>query len=170
MIKLNLGSGGRWLPGYVNIDTIDFDLLEDPPSDKVEYLKCNVFELRKHFLSDSVDEVYASHFFEHLEHADIIELLYIVWDIFREGGELRVVVPDFYTIMANYSEKHAAGNFSDLDLLHTKVFNCEEETFHKSIWSEQIGKHYLTREGFFAIEAVVCREEEIVFQCKVIKK
>ncbi len=165
-LRLNLGSGGRLLPGYVNIDMLELDLFKKSSiGPTMEYLRADIFQLRKYFASETVDEVRASHFFEHLTHQQIITLLYHIWDLLKPKGRLVIVTPNFPEILRLYEVKHREGDFTDLDLLHTKIFNEEDETFHRSIWNSEIGHFYLTREGFYNHPKITFpSDEEIKFE------
>lgn len=147
-MKLNLGCHNIMRPGYVNIDRVKLPLLNLP--EDITFLNIDAMHIDQYFLENSVSEVYASHFFEHLTHAQITELLFRIWGVLRVGGVLDITVPDFYGILTMYKEKHQKGLFSDLDLLHTRVFNVpEDENGHRSIWYKEIGEYYLLREDFF---------------------
>jgi predicted SAM-dependent methyltransferase len=150
MKKLNLGSGWRLLEDYINIDFLDLHFQPNAP-----YIKMDVFDLPLYFGSDSVDEVYASHFFEHLTHTQVLDLMYKIWDVLKPGGKLIIITPDFLETIKLYRDKQLSdGDFNDVDLLHTKIFNIEEETLHKSVWYDAIGKYYLTRENFYRVDEV----------------
>lgn len=159
-MKLNLGCGNRILPNYINIDNMKLEFKTG------NFLNINVFDLPKYFKSNSIHEIRASHFFEHLTHSQIIKLLYICWDLLIPKGILHIIVPDFYSIMEIYQLKAQKRDFKDIDLLHIKIFNEEDETVHRSIWSKDIAKYYLEREGFYKIEVMRNLSEiELEFNC-----
>jgi hypothetical protein len=83
MIKLNLGCGIFYKPGYVNID-----LEESEIADKVLDVSLLPYE------DNSVDIIEASHI---IEHFDIIHLPYILaewYRVLKPGGELNIETPD----------------------------------------------------------------------------
>lgn len=81
-LKLNLGCGQKYLPGYVNCDVLPhvradryFDL-DRPPYP---------------FADDSVDEVFMDNVLEHLE--DVVAVMGELHRLLRPGGRLRILVP-----------------------------------------------------------------------------
>jgi predicted SAM-dependent methyltransferase len=90
--RLNLGCGGRFHPGWVNLD-----LQPQNPS------------VRRHdattplpFGDASFDAVYHSHLLEHLPRDRAAPFLRECWRVLRPGGVLRVVVPDLERIARLY--------------------------------------------------------------------
>ncbi len=79
-MKLNLGSGKNQIDGYLSIDIADFgnnmvwDVSRGLP-----------------FEDDSIDEIYSSHFFEHVD--DLIWLMNEVWRVLKSDGVCKFVVP-----------------------------------------------------------------------------
>ena len=147
--KINLGCRNNLLPDHVNIDTCN---LQGGFADQV--LQINALELDMHFRGNSIEEVRASHFFEHLTHFQVSDLLYKIWGILKPGGKLIIIVPDFPALIDDFQQRHRVGDFSTVDLLHLKVFNTEEETPHQTVWYEAIGRYYLEREGLFHVTHV----------------
>lgn len=146
-LKLNLGSRNNLLKGYINIDfSGDFD--------SSNFKKMDILSIDDYFLAGTVSEIKAVHFMEHLTHQQVTVLMYKLWCLLIPAGVLEIITPDFYNLISYYKDKHKNGDFSDVDILHIKVFDTEEETFHKTVWYEEIGKYYLEREGFFSVKEV----------------
>lgn len=89
---LNLGCGGRYHPGWVNIDftarsesVIAYDLSKGIPA-----------------ADNTYDVVYHSHLLEHFSKDDAPRFLQECLRVLRPGGILRVVVPDLETIARHY--------------------------------------------------------------------
>lgn len=76
-LRLNLGCGGTPLDGYVNIDRAHGQ---------------EAYPLS--YADGSVDEVRASHLFEHFAFADSINVLKDWVRVLKPGGVLRIAVPD----------------------------------------------------------------------------
>jgi predicted SAM-dependent methyltransferase len=110
-LRLNLGSGFRPRPGWVNVDLSD---AADLPLDLRERLP---------FDDDTVECIYTEHFFEHLSYPNLADAT--AWeletasnpsealDFLREckrvltaGGQLDIVVPDAEGMLAEYNERH----------------------------------------------------------------
>lgn len=71
-VRLHLGCGAKWWPGYVNLDD-EVDLLDLPYSE--------------------VDEIHAIHLFEHLPRLEIVKYLTHWHEILRPGGKLVLEMP-----------------------------------------------------------------------------
>lgn len=91
-MRVNLGSGGRFRSGWLNIDfaarppnVIGHDLRQGIPLD-----------------DDTVDFSYSSHVLEHFDKNAGLELLREQNRILRPGGTIRVVVPDLEVLARNY--------------------------------------------------------------------
>jgi SAM-dependent methyltransferase len=156
-LKLNLGCRNILLPGYINIDMMCLDLVDHPSftlKDKQSYYQMDVMEIDEHFLAGTVDEVYASHFFEHLSDNQVTNLVWKIWTLLKPGGKLTIITPDFHAILNHFKAKHEQGDFSDVDLLHIRVFDIPEQSGHRTIWYKEIGKYYLEREGYYFINTI----------------
>jgi predicted SAM-dependent methyltransferase len=156
-MKLNLGCRNNILERYVNVDFDELHFrVENPVQTKEEqdtlFLCADIMDIDLYFKAGTIEEIVANHFFEHLTHEQITKLLYKLWCLLMPGGMLKITTPDFYQLLCSYKEKHEKGDFSDVDILHIKVFDTEEESFHKTVWYYEIGKYYLEREGFFKVE------------------
>ncbi len=155
-MKINLGCRNRILHGYANIDLFvpKFNWEDSIQDEETSFYKINAMDIDQHFEAGTIDEIVATHFFEHLTHEQITTLLYKLWCLLKPRGELIITTPDFYNIINSYKSKHEAGNFSDVDILHIKVFDTKEESFHKTVWYKEIGEYYLEREGLFHVEGI----------------
>lgn len=97
MIRLNCGCGEWLLSGYVNIDsdpTLNVDLAATMPP--IPYG------------DESVDEVWACHYLEHLDQPTGAEFLRECYRVLKPGGIVAVVVPDTRAIAAAYLEGRVA--------------------------------------------------------------
>jgi predicted SAM-dependent methyltransferase len=160
-MKINLGCRNNIMKGYINMDIEEllFEIGSDPRRnmleiDETEFLHGDAMNIDKYFRTGSVSEVIANHFFEHLTHEQVTILLYKIWCILEPGGLLKITTPDFYGLIKKYKRLHESKDFSDVDILHIKVFDTKEETYHKTVWYEDIGKYYLEREHFFEVTEI----------------
>ena len=88
-LKVNLGSGDRPLPGFINVDVLPTAKGVDVVADISDELP---FEDR------SVSLVYAIHLLEHFPHARSVEVLREWRRVLEPGGPLFVAVPDLHAI------------------------------------------------------------------------
>jgi predicted SAM-dependent methyltransferase len=114
-LKVHLGCGYDVRPGWLNLDLA----VDDSPARRnagpgAQFIS---YDLRRGLPLDegSCDLIYSSHFFEHLEYADGVNLMRASWLALRPGGVFRIVIPDYRTICSAF----ASGDqeyFSLLDL------------------------------------------------------
>lgn len=132
--KLNLGSGpGKFnLEGYENIDLLDGE---------------NVYPLD--FESETVDEIRASHILEHFGKKELQAVLRDWCDKLKDGGILKIAVPDFKKV----AEKYIAAEKTDHKINDYVMGGQDDENdFHKSIFDEEMLRHYMTEAGLVDIE------------------
>ena len=122
-VKLNLGSGNRILPGFLNLDI--------QPASGVDII-CDLNEGIP--LNDNtVTEIYTSHTLEHLN--DIVQIMEEIFRVCKDGAIVKIKVPYFKSI----------GAFKDPT--HKRFFT--EETFAYFDKEEQI-KHGFADYGIIA--------------------
>lgn len=93
MVKLHLGCGKRYLPGYINID------ISSPIAD----LHCDVRRLP--YPDEYVDEIYACHILEHFGRHEFKDVLREWGRVLVKNGKMYISVPDLEASFAYY-EKH----------------------------------------------------------------
>lgn len=79
-VRLHLGSGYKYWPGWINIDMMDADIIHD-----VKTLPM--------FENESVDEIQAIHVFEHFSRMDIDVILKEWRRVLKNGGKLVMEMP-----------------------------------------------------------------------------
>ena len=123
MIKLNLGCGSVRPEGWINTDSsLNANIQKIPLIGKrisklfnpVEYNSNNFryMNLNKRwvFADNSIDVVYASHLFEHLSLKSAALFMKEAYRCLKQGGVIRIVVPDLYKISKKYIEDYESGN------------------------------------------------------------
>jgi len=137
MVKLNLGCGVFYKPGYVNIDLSEKDV-----ADEVQ----NVAELK--FESNTVDVIEASHI---IEHFDIIHLPYVLAEWFRvlkPDGVLCIETPNLLKSIITLKPK----NYESKKLTYQFLFGIDYEgNSHKMGFTSRFLKKYLLSTGFTKI-------------------
>lgn len=92
--RLHLGCGSRYLPGYIHVD-----ITAHPHVDVVTDVTQS---MDSYFQPGSIDEIYACHILEHIGRRSVEETLKSWLRLLRPGGVLRLAVPDFQAIVAEY--------------------------------------------------------------------
>lgn len=134
MIKLNLGCGRKYLPGFINIDIEEFDHVDYVTSiDKLDI-----------FRGGSVSLIYASHVLEHTPRPQTEPILNEWYRVLMPGGILRVAVPDFEAIIKVYSKNRNLDEL--LGLLYGKQ-DCEYD-FHYKVFDFSTLSSLLKMVGF----------------------
>ena len=148
-VRLNIGCGNYPLEGYTNIDdspTADSDI----QADAMTYLAG--------LENDSVDEIYAGHFLEHLPQVEGLKFLAECWRVLKPGGKCGIVVPDMKSVLAQYVAgspalaEHPANTFwplKDLDAVCGLFLygTCQESQHRWSYDGSTLGRAML-RSGF----------------------
>lgn len=96
-IKLDLGCGTRKQPGFVGVDAIDFVGVDE------------VRDLRQPWpwKDGSVDEVFSSHFVEHLTGPERVHFFNELYRVLKVGGKATVIVPHWSNACAYGDPTHA---------------------------------------------------------------
>ena len=156
---INLGSGTRAIPGFINIDFFT--------TPGVDYGADLRFPLR--IGTDTVAGIFCEHTLEHLCYRDAYALLSECHRILKPGGTIRIVVPDLSLFLNNY----CAGNqdwFREWERLMFResivpersgrtlgspleaVSFVTQEYGHASCWDFDTLRNHLERSGFRDIE------------------
>jgi len=137
MIKLNLGCGVFYKPGYINIDLSEKDV-----ADEIQ----NVADLM--YETNSVDVIEASHI---IEHFDIIHLPYVLAEWFRvlkPNGELCIETPNLVKSLVTLKPK----SYDSRKLTFQFLFGIDYEgNVHKMGFTSKLLKKYLIATGFTKI-------------------
>lgn len=133
-IKLHLGCGKIHIDGFVNIDVDNYpsvDIVDD-----VRYLKS--------FKENTVDLIYACNVLEHLGRWKYMPALRRWYTLLKEGGILRVSVPNFESLCEYYLETR------DLVSLYSALYAGQDTplNYHYWCWDFETLKQDLESVGF----------------------
>ena len=113
------------------------------------------------FKSNSVDVVFTSHFLEHLDKEKGINFLEEIFRVLKDGGLLRIIVPDLDTAFRMYNE----GNVDKMqDLFFYTSKDCDFSA-HKYNYNFNTLKEKLSKIGFKNIT----KEGYLIGNCPDIK-
>ena len=86
-IKLNLGCGTNFIPGFINVDKF----IEAPEG--VNYIEGDIRDLP--FEKEYADYIICDNVLEHLPQADVPVALHEIRRVLKKGGRAVLIVPDF---------------------------------------------------------------------------
>ena len=91
-IKLNLGSGGRSLKGWINIDNYDYEEGDTSRSGSEYDIKMDIRHLEVN--DESVDAILMVHVVEHFVRWQFVDMLDMFHAKLKKGGQLIIETPD----------------------------------------------------------------------------
>lgn len=109
-MKLHLGCGKRYVPGFVHVDLADLPHIDH---------RSDVRSLPM-FKDESADLIYACHVLEYFDRTEVLDVLREWQRVLKHGGVLRVAVPDFAAIAEVYR------GYGDLSLVHGPLYGRME--------------------------------------------
>jgi predicted SAM-dependent methyltransferase len=136
-MKLHIGCGDKYLPGFKHMDII--------PKPHIDYV-ANASDLS--FLDDGcVDEIYACHVLEHFKRFEVDGVLSEWSRVLRAGGLLRIAVPSFNAVAAEYAQH------GDLDKVLGLLYGGQnyEYNFHFQTYDFNRLKGLLEKAGFINV-------------------
>jgi len=137
-IKLHIGCGKKYLPGYKHLDVI--------ADDHIDFV-CEAHNLK--MIEDaSVSEIYACHILEHIKRHEVDNVLKEWYRVLEIGGSLRVAVPDFKSIVDEYTQNNNLASL--LGLLYGG--QTHEYNFHYMAYNFDLLSNFLKKSGFKKIQ------------------
>jgi glycosyltransferase involved in cell wall biosynthesis len=141
-IKLNLGAGGVEIPGYISVDKFDTraHILMDAENLNLPF--------------DSVEEIVASHLFEHINPWTINVVLKNWFDILKCGGKLILEMPDIEQLCKAFITANKQDRYGYLNNIYAPVNTTGEgstsdvTSYHKWGWYPEILFDHLSWTGF----------------------
>lgn len=140
-MKIHLGSGKRFIPGFVHVDLADFDHIDYKQN--VNNLSC--------FEDNTADLIYACQVLEYFDREEMPAVLSEWKRVLKPEGILRLSVPNFKTL----SDLYQAGLSLDyfLGTLYGKWSIGEDKyIFHKTTFDFNSAKNVLEDNGFKDVE------------------
>ena len=131
---LNLGSGNQVLTGQDGTKYINIDMYPYPEVDIIRDVEKGL-----PFDDESVDEIYTSHFLEHIN--DLNFVMEECYRVLKKGGIMRIIVP------------HCSTPESIRDPSHVRFFHEQTFLYFTQPWATDIG-HYRTKCNFKIITNV----------------
>ena len=179
IVKVNLGAGLSVTEGWSNVDTDLHALFSKLPaviikalyrvsSVKRQYSQKEYLDLLKNhifiphnleyglpFPDKSIDFLYSSHLIEHLFQDDAVKLLREAYRVLKEGGRLRIGVPDLEYAVSLYQK----GNKREaLEFFFTTSKSTDYFSRHKYMYDFDLLRTLLAETGFIDIERCSYRQ------------
>lgn len=145
-MKLHLGCGKRYIPGYIHIDALDFDHVDHVASiDNLSFIP-----------DESVEVIYNCHVLEHFKRRDTKKVLSEWNRVLKPGGVLRVSVPDFESLSNVYQ------SYKNLDLVVGALFGRQDYLYnmHYNVFDFSSLERNLTDAGFKNVRRYDWRETD----------
>ena len=139
-IKLNLGCGKRYIPGFIHVD------LDDYPH--IDY-KTDISDLSM-FQDSYADLIYSSHTLEYFDRFDVLNVLKEWRRVLKPDGTLRVAVPDFEALVRVYQDSKDLGKIIGplYGRMLIKTPDGEKKFYHKTVYDFASLKNVLETSGF----------------------
>ena len=121
-MKLHLGCGKRYIPGFVHIDAVEY-----PHVDHVATIDNLGF-----IADDTIDLIYTCHVLEHFRRKDVGRVLREWHRVLQPGGTMRIAVPDFARLCEVYQRTQ------DIGLVIGSIFGRQDYLYniHYNIFDE----------------------------------
>jgi SAM-dependent methyltransferase len=133
-MKLHLGCGKRYIPGFVHIDAVDYPHVDHVATiDNLSFIP-----------DDSVDLIYNCHVLEHFKRRDVDRVLCEWRRVLKPGGVLRISVPDFAQLCEVYRRENR------LDLVIGALFGRQDYLYniHYNVFDFSSLERALEQAGF----------------------
>jgi len=145
-MKLHLGCGKRYLPGFVHIDAVEFPHVDHVAAiDNLGFIQDNSCSL-----------IYNCHVLEHFKRRDTLRVLQEWHRVLEPGGILRTSVPDFAALCEIYRRNH------DLKQVVGPLFGGQNYLYniHYNVFDFPTLKAHLEAAGFTDVRTYDWRETE----------
>lgn len=179
MKKVNFGSGNISPEGWISLDSSPSVLLAKIPYSNLIKMVLNKINLIDKdalktswpsniifwdfrwgipFRDNSIDIIFTSHFLEHLPQKNALNFLNKCYKILKNGGIIRIIVPDIDIILNNYSKGFRGNQIDATNELNLRFF---EEGQHKHMYNYNSLSSILSSIGFKNIKKLDYRKSKI---------
>lgn len=149
LMKLHIGCGKRFIPGFVHIDQVAF-----PHVDHVQ-------DVRRlaNFADNTASLIYACQVIEYFDREEVMGVLADWRRVLASGGVLRLSVPNFAMICKLYQSRISLDNF--LGTLYGRIPDGKSGfVYHRTTYDEPSLRELLATLGFEQIELWDWRQTE----------
>lgn len=140
-MNLILCAGERQVSGFTHHDVKPLNGID---------IVCDLLDISKHVNNNSCDKIHFTHALEHFPTKQVPEVLQIVKNLLKEGGELYIEVPNFAWHATLILNEHR-----DRDAVYYCFGGQEDEwDYHKTGFTPLILKEDLEKAGFKNIRVI----------------
>jgi len=154
-IKLNLGSGGRPLKGFINIDNYDYEKNDSSRSDSIYDLKMDIRSLD--CLDGCIHTILLVHVIEHFTRWETIRMLKHYYQKLVVGGLLIVEMPDLDKCIEWYLKGKEAPHMNT----PIGIMNMGLTQFYGNQWDEL---DYETHRYVWRLQEFIAIIQELQFE------
>jgi len=147
-LKLHLGCGKRYLPGFVHIDRADFPHID---------FRCGADSLPM-FESGAAELIYASHMLEYFDRFEARRVLEEWKRVLSPGGLLRLAVPDFEALAEIYFQNKKLDAILGPLYGRMEIAGTATVIYHKTVYDFESLRHLLEEAGFGDVRRYDWRE------------
>ena len=143
-MKLHLGCGPRHLEGFVHVDIDNQEHIDHPNTDisNLDMIK-----------DETVDLIYTCGSFEYFDREEAPLVLKEWKRVLKVGGQLKISVPDFQSIVEVYVNNRNVDGIGILGPLYGKwQVNSGHHVYHKTVYDFSSLKNMLENSGFSKIK------------------
>lgn len=143
-MKLNIGCGGRRLPGYTGVDAVQRPAAEIvAKADKIP------------LADNSVDEIIALHLWEHFHQWECVNVINEWKRLLKPGGRLVLELPNIYKCCQNLISGRMEGGKHPWQLSYFGLYGdprgSDPFMAHKWGWTPETITQFLKEHGFIKI-------------------
>jgi predicted SAM-dependent methyltransferase len=147
-LKLHLGCGKRYLPGFVHVDRADYPHID---------FRCGADSLGM-FESDAAEFIYASHMLEYFDRVEVRRVLEEWRRVLCPGGLLRLAVPDFEALAEVYFQNKKLDTILGPLYGHMEIAGSDAAIYHKTVYDFESLRNLLEEGGFRDVRRYDWRE------------
>jgi predicted SAM-dependent methyltransferase len=146
MLKLHLGCGKKYIPGYIHIDVKDFKHVDH----KRDIKDLSIFD------DQSVDVIYCCHVLEHFKRTEVLDVLKEWYRILKKVGVLRLSVPNFKILAELYLKTN------NISIVLGPIVGRQDDPYniHYNVFDEETLRALLKEAGFRIIYKYDWRKTE----------
>jgi predicted SAM-dependent methyltransferase len=137
-MRLHLGGGKRFIPGFVHIDLSDYPHIDHRHDIRtLPMIEAGTAEL-----------IYASHVLEYFDRVEVLGVLEEWKRVLQPRGVIRLAVPDFEALAALYTRNHDLGQIIGPIFGRWPVPGTSTTIYHRTVYDYASLKTVLETAGF----------------------